>query len=222
MICPSCGRENRPGARFCVQCGAELEAGPVPEPSEPEARPPSEPGRPTVNAQVIGRVGLLGGNTLITIGALLVLFSFMLPWASCGGVNLSGLDIATQPSEYGGNASWSVLLLVPLGALVLLGVGLAGIVLSLLARSLSAALARLVPFLPLLGALPGLCGCCPSCAFFVNIQNARSDPDNLGLGVLIQVEYGFWLALFGLGVSFVGILLAVVGGLVAQRRSTPS
>ncbi len=38
MICPNCGTENRPGARFCVQCGAAL-------PAETEARtpPPAEP-----------------------------------------------------------------------------------------------------------------------------------------------------------------------------------
>ncbi len=226
MICPSCGNENRPGARFCARCGTPLEEAPPPQPlkSQPAAMP-VEPAGPAMvgghgdTTQVASKVGLFGGHGLITVGALIALFAFMLPWASCSGIRLSGLDIVTQSSQYGGDASWTFLALVPLGSLALLALGIAGLVVNLLDKSLPVNLARLAPFLPLLAVLPGLCGCCPSYAFFWNIQNARSDPNSYGLGMLVQIEYGFWFTLFGLGLSFIGIVAALVGGLAAQRRA---
>ena len=225
MICPSCGNDNRSGARFCARCGTLLEEAP-PRPPEPQpAAVWAEPAGPATTSvagdttQVISKVGLFGGHGLITVGALIALFAFMLPWASCSGVRLSGLDIVTQSSQYGGDASWTFLVLVPLAALALLALGIAGLAVNLFALPLPVNLARLVPFLPLVAILPGLCGCCPSCAFFWNVQNARSDPNNWGLGMLIQVEYGFWLTLFGLGLSFIGIVAALVGGLATRRRA---
>jgi len=219
MICPSCGTDNRLGASFCVQCGATLEETPAPQP--PESHPAASP-QPSDPAQVAGKVGLFGGHGLLTFGALIVLLAFMLPWASCSGVRLSGLDIVTSASEYNGDASWSVLALVPMGALALLALGIAGVAVNLLGKKLPAGLTRLTPFLPLLAALPGLCGCCPSCAFFWNIQSARSDSSNFGLGTLIQIEYGFWLTLVGLGMSFIGMVIALVGGLVTRPRADSS
>lgn len=228
MICPTCGTENRPGTRFCAQCGAPLEEEATPQPSapQPSAAVPRSPshatGSPADTVQVASKIGLFGGHGLVTLGALVVLFAFMLPWASCGNLQLSGLDIVTQSSkyaEYGGDASWAILALVPLGALASLVLSIVSLAVNLLGKRLSATLSRLGLFLPLVAALPGLCGCCPSCAFFLNMQSARSDPDSLGLGMLVQIEYGFWLTLFGLGVSFVGMVAALAGGLVAQRRA---
>jgi hypothetical protein len=226
MICPICGAENRTTARFCNRCGTQLPekaAARVPEP-RPISSPPSVAGQeavaPADTTQAVGKVGLFGGHGLIAFGALIALFAFMLPWASCSGIRLSGLDIVTQSPQYGGDASWSFLTLVPLGALVLLVLGIVGIAVNFLGKALPANLARLMPFLPLLAILPGLCGCCPSCLFFLNMQSARSDPDSLGLGVLVQIEYGFWFTLFGLGVSFIGIVVALVGGLLAQQRAS--
>lgn len=53
MICPNCGTENRPDARFCAHCGFPLAPGgaertPVPPPAPPQmsamaAPPPPEP-----------------------------------------------------------------------------------------------------------------------------------------------------------------------------------
>ncbi len=48
MICPECGTDNRPGARFCAKCGAPLPAESVawtpPPAAEPAfAAPPSPP-----------------------------------------------------------------------------------------------------------------------------------------------------------------------------------
>ncbi len=226
MICPSCGNENRPNARFCAHCGTLLEGFP---PQTPEIHPPkvrAESASPvTVNDlgdtnQMVGKVGLFGGHGLITFGALIVLFAFMLPWASCGNLQISGLDIATQPAQYEGSASWTFLLLVPLAALALLVLGLIGLAAGTLSKSLPDNLVRLVPILPLVAILPGMCGCCPSLAFLVNIQKARSDPS--GIGILVKAEYGFWLTLIGLGLSLIGIVAATVGGLVAQRRTDES
>lgn len=227
MFCPKCGTENRPSAHFCAVCGASLAGEPAPQPFEPQP-PASSPqpsvhtaSRPTDTTEAAGKIGIFGGHGLVTFGALVVLFAFMLPWASCGSMRLSGFDIVTQSSQYGGDTSWTGLALVPLAALALLVLGVAGLAVNLLDKSLPVNLARLVPFLPLLAALPGLCGCCSSCAFFLNVQIARSAPDNLGLGMLIQIEYGFWLTLVGLVMTFVGMIAAAIAGLLAQRRSSP-
>jgi class 3 adenylate cyclase/tetratricopeptide (TPR) repeat protein len=50
MRCPSCGNENREGARFCDNCGAEL----VAEPAAPEA-PRAEPLPADVPSEIAGR-----------------------------------------------------------------------------------------------------------------------------------------------------------------------
>ncbi|MFN3762117.1 MAG: zinc-ribbon domain-containing protein, partial [Anaerolineae bacterium] len=55
MICPQCGYENRPDARFCAQCGAPLTAGTVawsPSPVEPSFSipPPPPPPSPVIPA----------------------------------------------------------------------------------------------------------------------------------------------------------------------------
>lgn len=47
MNCPKCGFENRPGARFCKQCGQPLEPPPPPPPAEitcPQCGTPNKPG----------------------------------------------------------------------------------------------------------------------------------------------------------------------------------
>jgi hypothetical protein len=229
MICPSCGHENRSQARFCARCGAPLAAAPAREPKPEAARP--EPRRPAQAAvspppkppEEEKRNPLrIGGSGLVTLGALIVLFAFMLPWASCGSVKLSGLDVVTRSSQvadYGGGRSPTVLLLVPLGALGLLALGAVGLTSGLAEGVLPAWLSKAGRLLPLLAVVPGLCSCCPSVGFLAQMQSARSSPDNLGLGMLIQIEYGFWLTLVGLGISFVGIAAAAMATLTARRRA---
>ncbi len=55
MICPQCGTDNRPGARFCAQCGAPLTAETAawsPSPVEPafSVPPPPPPPSPMIPA----------------------------------------------------------------------------------------------------------------------------------------------------------------------------
>ena len=241
MICPSCGKENRPGARFCARCGAPLAevrspqpqpvhrperagAGLAPAPQPDVYRPAPPPARvavpagATVTTPSAGKAGLLGGHGLLTIGGLIALFAFMLPWASCGNFQLSGLDIATQSSQYaqyGADASWTILILVPLGALALMLIGLVGLAVNLFVKSLSATANRL---LPLLAILPGLASCGPSCAFFASVQQTRSDPS--GLGTLVQVRHGFWLTMIGLLLALVGMVVALVVSLTTRQPRT--
>ena len=195
-----------------------LMGGPSPGPAPAAPRTPSpmsSPG-PTSQAdavQIAGKIGLFGGHGLITVGALMVLFAFILPWASCSGVQVSGLDIATNPTNYTDNSSGAVLILVPLGALLLIALSVVNVILILLGKKLPPFLGRLVLFLPVLGVIPGLCGCCPTGAFFLRIQQIRSDPESMGLGQLVRLESGFWLTLLGLAIVFAGILVALAGAL---------
>ncbi|MBC7251089.1 MAG: zinc ribbon domain-containing protein [Anaerolineae bacterium] len=234
MNCPSCGKENRPGARFCARCGALLTEIRPPQPQPvyrperagaglPPAPSPVQDAASAVTpgtATSVGNISLLGGHGLLTIGGLIALFAFMLPWASCGNFQLSGLDIVTQSSQYaqyGADASWTILILVPLGALALMLIGLVGLAVNLFVKSLSLAVNRL---LPLLAILFGLAACCPSCAFFASVQQARSDPS--GLGTLIQVRHGFWFTLIGLALALVGVVIVFVTSLATRQARTPA
>lgn len=112
MICPQCGTENRPGARFCSKCGATLSsetvtwtpspAAPFPLVSEPSSSAPAglSPGVPvsvpqrfpvlrilSVVYKVLG--GLVGALTILGIlGACIISIT--------GSAALGGLE-----SEWG-------------------------------------------------------------------------------------------------------------------------
>jgi len=227
MICPSCGTQNRPTARFCARCGGPLLAAqPAPQPQQ-QAQPYSSSVAYSLarrSTSVASKATLFGGQALVTIGALIVLFAFMLPWASCnagmfGEERISGFDIVKNPPE--GNELGTLLALLPFSAVILCALGVGGAVLNLLERSLPPNLARLLSFSPLLALLPALCGCFSSCAFFTRMQQAISELEAQGFGGFLHFEYGFWLNLFGLAVVFVGILLALAGGLAGWRAKPP-
>ena len=38
----------------------------------------------------------------------------------------------------------------------------------------------------------------------------------MGLGMLIRLEYGFWITVIGLGVALLSLVLALAGGILAQ------
>ncbi|HMA27334.1 MAG TPA: protein kinase, partial [Solirubrobacterales bacterium] len=82
MRCPSCGNENREGARFCDSCGTELGAGPtVPQERLPEPLPADVPseiaGRYRVR-RFLGQVGrkkvYLSDDTATGTGVAVALF----------------------------------------------------------------------------------------------------------------------------------------------------
>jgi len=270
MICPKCGNANRPGARFCKQCGAVLEqvapeppprAAPppslpplaetapspplpssppvrraAPPPIAPTAPSPPLPSRPVPPppqpypqpyygpraaqsggaGQTIGKLALFLGYGLAIIGALAALAAFVLPWFSTGE---TGLDTVYKAFEVGGDQMFLVWGLVPLGALGLLLLSLLGLMLGLFGNKLSAGLARATVFLPLIIALSGVCGCFPLTSPLVSsLMASNFDLNNLS-GAMAGLSYGFWLALGGIGVSLVGILLVLIGVLMARRRA---
>lgn len=58
MLCPNCGKDNQPGAVFCLDCGARLQPDPAPQPAPPPA--PDEARAPAVS---------LGQFTLMELAA---------------------------------------------------------------------------------------------------------------------------------------------------------
>jgi len=173
----------------------------------------------TVDAKsIVDRGGPVVGSGISIVGALLVLLGFVLPWASCGNFKLSGLDIVTQSlsgelSDMG-NSSGTLLCLVPFFALGTLGVALLVIPSSLWKKIPSPV--KLIG--TCLAGLFTVLGCCPTCLFFTNIQSSRRDA-----GGFIQIEYGFWITVFGLAVSFLGVLVGIgtsVASIVMSRKTT--
>ena len=106
--------------------------------------------------------------------------------------------------------------LVPLGALGLLLLSFVGVVLGFAGGRLSAGMARVALLLPLLIILPVLCGCLPLSSPVVTPLMASSTFDLNS--VLAGLGYGFWIALAGLAAAGVGVLLALLGGLIARPR----
>ena len=162
---------------------------------------------------IVGKGGPIAGSATSAIGALLVLIGFVLPWASCGNYRLSGLDIVTQSTSGNlGESNGTLLCLVPFFAIGMLGIAIA-VVPATLWKKIPAAFKvigmALVSLLTLLA-------CCPSCLFFTNLQSARNDPNSMGMGGFVQIEYGFWVSMFGLFVSFLGGLLGI-GTSVAEK-----
>jgi hypothetical protein len=157
---------------------------------------------------LLEKAGPLGGSALSILGALLVLIGFVLPWASCSGYNYSGWDLAVNGREYFDTSSSIFLCLVPFFALGLLGMALVLIPAALLkkipafVKPIAAALVTLLVFF----------ACCPSVIFFARLQAARTNAGHYGAANYVHLGYGFWI-------SMVGLLLALLGGLLAALSS---
>ena len=194
---------------------------PPPVASRVPQPPPPAPGSASRGGagQVIGGIGFFGGYFLAIIGALAVLGGFFLPWFPAGATVHTGLETVMKAFEAGGDQMFLAWGLVPLGASGVLLLGLLGVVMGLFRRRLSAGMSRVVLLLPLLVALSGVCGCFPfGSPLIAPLVESGFDVNSLS-GELAGLGYGFWVALAGAGVSLVGVLIALIGGLMDRRRA---
>lgn len=169
---------------------------------------------------LVGKGGPVAGSALSILGAVLVLIGFVMPWASCGGYNLTGLELVQSGlnGEFG-NASSAFLCLVPFFALGILGVSLALIPATLLKKVPTIVKPVAALLLPLLVML----ACCPSVIFFARMQSTRSNDLGFGMGRMINIEYGYWITMLGLFIALLGGLIALgtAGGSYWLGRKKP-
>lgn len=175
---------------------------------------------PNSKQELVGKAGPVGGSALSILGALLVLIGFVMPWASCGGYNLTGLELVQSGlnGEFG-SASSAFLCLVPFFALGILGVSLALIPATLLKKiptMVKPVAALLLPLLVMLA-------CCPSVIFFARMQSTRGNEHTFGMGRMINIEYGYWITMLGLFIALIGGLIALgtAGGSFLVQRKKP-
>lgn len=162
--------------------------------------------KPIETKTLIGKGGPIAGSAISIIGNIFVLIGFVLPWASCGSMKLSGLDIVQYSLQGKLDSSiGSLLCLVPF-----LAIGIVGVALLTIPATLVKKLPALIkPIGTILIVLFTSLACMTSCIFFFRLQSLKNDPSNYGMGSFIQTEYGFWLSVFGLFISFLGGLIGV-------------
>lgn len=171
-------------------------------------------GSPGSKKDIVGQPGLIAGSAASIIGALLVLIGFVLPWASCGNYRISGLDIVTQSTSGDLESNGTLLCLVPFFAIGILGIAIATVPTALWKKIPAAFRTIGMGLISLLAVL----ACFPSSLFFANLQSARNDPNHIG--GLVQIEYGFWVSMFGLFVAFLGGLLGLGTSFVEKTTFT--
>jgi RNA polymerase subunit RPABC4/transcription elongation factor Spt4 len=123
MYCPNCGKEAKEESRFCPECGVSLKQEEVARKSIEDKKPQA----PSVT------IPLTPGKIITSLGAILVIVCFFLPWVH----GCSGYELGTEAVKGGSDPSIELLLLsaIPvLGAisLVLIWASRQGLGLSLL------------------------------------------------------------------------------------------
>ncbi len=110
MICPNCGAENRPGARFCVQCGAGLPAETVARPSSPAApafaAPPPPPSPYPISAGPVAvqkRYPILRALSVIykVLGGIVAAFTILGAIGICVAMIAGGSVLTDLARELG-------------------------------------------------------------------------------------------------------------------------
>jgi len=154
---------------------------------------------PSKGVPLRGLRGLTLGRKISGSGALVALLCFFLPWVevSCGGMRISasGLDLASRSSEMGEGSG--VLFLVPLAAVAVL----VSIYLAVSNPNLKARAIALWEF------IAGFVGLIVTGLVYFAVQDARSNPEYFGMGLLLNLIYGYWGTLAGFIAVIVGAIL---------------
>jgi len=173
---------------------------------------PSQEKRTTLSTAPIEKIGSAAGSGIATLAALLILLCFMLPWASCGNYEFSGLDIATDSGDTVGEGA-ACLCAVPLTAFVILGLGLLLTPYGFLAEN------RVIKWIgSAVQGLAALLGTISAILFFIRTNALKNDPQTFGM---IHIRYGFWGALIGYLGAILGSLIGFAApfvGLFAERK----
>ncbi len=142
------------------------------------------------------------GRKIGSLGALLAILAFFMPWVSCGNLSLSGLDIALSgqrlsSSGVEGAESNFLLFLVPGMAIVILI-----IIYNHLEKSAKEARGSTIWQL-----ICGAIGGGMAALWLLGIIIQKNDPKMLGLGIWIKIEPGIWATLVGYLGTIVGAWL---------------
>lgn len=113
MYCSKCGESNENTAKFCIKCGAQLLVVSRPEANLPVPAPLSGAQR----GQVLPGQKTSTGSWLSLGSAIVILLLFFAPWASCGGEDISGLNLVADTD---GELAWVAA--VPFCAAAALGI----------------------------------------------------------------------------------------------------
>ena len=106
MYCPECGKEIKEESKFCPECGTSLKG------EEPVRKPVEDrkPQGPSVT------ISLTPGKISISLGAILIIVCFFLPWArGCTGYEYARMGL--EAVEGGSDPSIEILLLLAIPAL---------------------------------------------------------------------------------------------------------
>jgi hypothetical protein len=108
--CKHCGNVLKPQARFCEHDGR-----PVVDPGSPPTAEAGNAGyQPALSPGVTAPPTASASKNAGRIAAIIVLIGFFMPWISCGGQRMSGIELAS----HGAPGLW----IIPLSMLVALGV----------------------------------------------------------------------------------------------------
>ena len=165
-------------------------------------RPEEDQGNlPSFDQVRAGIKGLTLGGEISGSAALVALYCFFLPWVKLSGeaeIVASGFDLAVAPPSGASQGPSSLLsLAAPAMALAILAVIYAGL------NGPRLDLRKKATWQMIMGAI----GALPPISVFLAVHQARNDPQNLGLGYLISIEYGLWATLAGFIGTIVGALL---------------
>jgi hypothetical protein len=184
-------------------------------------RPEPEPYLTPKN--IASRGGPAVGGGLSMLGALLAMIGFLLPWASCAGTPLNGLELAQETGPAG--QSLGLLYLVPF-----LAIGCFGIALSVIPLSAWRRIPALVGWLglALVGVL-GVVAIIPLVLLYTSYTAAQEELESsLGIfaslaGDAIKIESGYWVTAVGLGLvvlgAIFGCVVGMVGAVIPKRRN---